>query len=79
MATNPLKSTKAPPSWVRETVAALVLSFLGALALMFGMGHAHLIWQSVPPIGYWDAFFLLLWADIVINVVLFGVRVKVME
>lgn len=80
MATNPLKPIRhKPPAWVTETLTALVLLFLGATALMLGMEHAHSIWLDVPPIGYGDAFFLLLYIDIVVNGILFGVRVKVMR
>lgn len=79
MATNPIKMAKAPPAWVREVVAGIALTFIGAMALMFGMGNAHEIWSGVPALGYWDSFFLLLWADVVVNAVLFGVRVKLIE
>lgn len=70
---------KKVPGWVAEAIVATVFTFLGALALMFGMAHAHSIWPSVPAIGYSDSFFLLLWTDVVINAVLFGVRVKLLD
>lgn len=80
MATNPVAAKRhKPPGWFTEALTGIALVFLGALALMFGMEHANRIWPAVTPIGYWDAFFLLLWADIIVNAVLFGVRVKVMN
>lgn len=80
MTTDPLRSkTRKPPAWVNEALTGIALTFLGATALMLGLEHAATIWPSVSALGYWDAFFLVLWADVVINASLFGARVKIME
>ena len=39
--------------------------FAKAAFLMLGFGAAHGVWASVPAIGYWTSFFLILGLNVV--------------
>ena len=65
---------------VSHMVTGIILTFLGAGALMYGIDRVHETWISaVPTLGYWDAFVIYLMLDVTVGSLLFATRVKVMD
>lgn len=80
MATNPLRTKDSGRSkLITQLTTAVALVFTGGMGLMLGLEHAHEIWPVVPALGYWDSFRFVLFADIAVSSLTFGVYVKVMD